>query len=66
MEEPYKIYVFNTISYKILLMSCQCTKGWFHSCQKMLCHKYNGQRKHMYLIQHDMVIKWSIYLGNLY
>lgn len=26
----------------------------------------DGQRKHMYLIQHDMVIKWSIYLGNLY
>ena len=26
----------------------------------------DGQHKHMYLIQHDMGIKWSIYLSNLY
>ena len=26
----------------------------------------DGQNKHMYIIQHDMGIKWSIYLGNLY
>ena len=26
----------------------------------------NGQNRHMYVIQHDMGIKWSIYLTNLY
>ena len=26
----------------------------------------DGKHKHMYLIQHDMGIKWSIYLSNLY
>jgi hypothetical protein len=30
-------------------------------------HEINdGQNRHMYLIQHDMGIKWSIYLVNLY
>ncbi|MGB7678897.1 MAG: hypothetical protein WBL49_08810 [Nitrososphaeraceae archaeon] len=30
-------------------------------------HEINdGQSRHMYLIQHDMGIKWSIYLTNLY
>ena len=26
----------------------------------------NGQNKHLYVIQHDMGMKWSIYLANLY
>ena len=26
----------------------------------------NGQHSHMYVIQHDMGMKWSIYLANLY
>ena len=26
----------------------------------------DGQNRHIYLIQHDMGIKWSIYLANLY
>jgi hypothetical protein len=26
----------------------------------------DGQNRHMYVIQHDMGIKWSIYLANLY
>ena len=30
-------------------------------------HEINdGQNRHMYVIQHDMGIKWSIYLANLY
>ena len=30
-------------------------------------HEINGgQNSHMYIIQHDMGIKWSIYLANLY
>jgi hypothetical protein len=30
-------------------------------------HEINdGQNRHMYVIQHDMGIKWSIYLTNLY
>jgi hypothetical protein len=30
-------------------------------------HEFNdGQNRHMYVIQHDMGIKWSIYLTNLY
>ena len=26
----------------------------------------NGQNKHSYVIQHDMGVKWSIYLASLY
>ena len=25
-----------------------------------------GQNRHMYVIQHDMGMKWSVYLANLY
>jgi hypothetical protein len=26
----------------------------------------DGQNRHMYVIQHDMGMKWSVYLANLY
>lgn len=27
---------------------------------------YDGQKRHLYVIQHDMGMKWSVYLANLY
>ena len=27
---------------------------------------YDGQKRRLYVIQHDMGMKWSVYLANLY
>ena len=43
-------------------------ENWIKICgYKYKHHEINdGQNRHMYVIQHDMGIKWSIYLANVY
>jgi hypothetical protein len=66
----------NTNKDSILLLEKEYTMksalDFLESWIKISGYKYrheeinDGQNRHMYLIQHDMGIKWCIYLANLY